>query len=185
MIFIFLFLLIDKLKTFQFKKYPKSKAIKTLIDRDVFDTISFFPQPASFDALRDWCSDDDSFQQATLDPVSPSVPPRPRLLAQSPSDAVDASLDATVTEDPDNSPVLRHKLPRPEQLSFALSSKFPPKVVPIDVSGSGFKRMEKLRQSLIQVGSGCQHIFFLGMSFFIMVCYFKMVNLTVHAISSR
>ncbi|XP_042241850.1 uncharacterized protein LOC121879311 [Homarus americanus] len=86
------------------------------------------PAPASFVALREWCSDDETLTEVSLAPVSPSVP-------------------ATVCP-PEQEPA-SHKLPSPEQRVLALSLKYPPELVPIDVSGTGFKRLEKFRQSLV------------------------------------
>ncbi|XP_071550761.1 uncharacterized protein [Panulirus ornatus] len=87
-----------------------------------------FRSPASFAALREWCSDDETLTEVSLAPVSPSVP-------------------APVCP-PQQEPTL-HKLPSPEQRVLALSLKYPPELVPIDVSGTGFKRLEKFRQSLV------------------------------------
>ncbi|XP_045614162.2 actin remodeling regulator NHS isoform X1 [Procambarus clarkii] len=85
-------------------------------------------RPASFVALREWCSDDETLTEVSLAPVSPSVP-------------------ASVCP-PQQEPA-QHKLPSPEQRVLALSLKYPPQLVPIDVSGTGFKRLEKFRQSLV------------------------------------
>ncbi|KAF2354757.1 hypothetical protein FHG87_014490 [Trinorchestia longiramus] len=143
--------------------------------------------PASFDALRDWCSDDESLHQQellTLHPVSPSVPPRPRIflaatappplpsssedptssnsdqpapdneINSAPADTTDHPEHLQATARPDDqrtTPVLRRKLPRPEQLCLALSNKYPPSVVPIDVSGNSYRRMQKQRSTLVEV----------------------------------
>ncbi|XP_042887158.1 uncharacterized protein LOC122262953 [Penaeus japonicus] len=85
-------------------------------------------QPASFVALREWCSDDETLTEVSLAPVSPSAPATVVTRQQEPAS---------------------HKLPSPEQRVLALSLKYPPELVPIDVSGSSFKRLEKFRQSLI------------------------------------
>ncbi|KAK8399091.1 hypothetical protein O3P69_004272 [Scylla paramamosain] len=85
-------------------------------------------RPASFVALREWCSDDETLTEVCLSPVSPSVPARVCPPQKEPA---------------------AHKLPSPEQRVLALSLKYPPELVPIDVSGSGFKRLEKFRQSLV------------------------------------
>ncbi|KAK4317901.1 hypothetical protein Pmani_011059 [Petrolisthes manimaculis] len=85
-------------------------------------------QPASFVALREWGSDDETLTEVCLSPVSPSVP---------------------VTVRPPEREPTQHKLPLPEQRVLALSLRYPPELVPIDVSGTSFKRLEKFRQSLV------------------------------------
>lgn len=105
-------------------------------------------QPASFVALREWCSDDETLTEVSLAPVSPSAPATVVTRQQEPAS---------------------HKLPSPEQRVLALSLKYPPELVPIDVSGSSFKRLEKFRQSLIHVsripGLSCVRIHFLFLLF--------------------
>ena len=87
-------------------------------------------QPASFVALRDWESDEETVRsELELAPVSPAVPVGPPITPHRPN----------------------LKLPLPEQRVQALSCKYPPKLIPIDVSGRGFRRMEIFRQSLIHV----------------------------------
>lgn len=90
----------------------------------------FAHQPASFVALREWGSDDETLTEVCLSPVSPSIP--------------------VTVRPPDKEPT-QHKLPLPEQRVLALSLRYPPELVPIDVSGTSFKRLEKFRQSLIHV----------------------------------
>ena len=83
-------------------------------------------------ALRDWGSDEETLlSEVDLAPVSPILPAVSNCRTQE----------------------KRQKLPLPEDRVRALSIRFPPQVIPIDVSGSGFRRMELFRRSLIQVSS--------------------------------